>query len=228
MTVQLQKLKSIEKSIKDIKKTEVSNSFLSTLNKELEKKKQLEYQNPMVVRSLFDGKETTRGLQIPKHIKNVKANSFEAKPFCHMNIQNYIVRNLDSFTCKFGKEALYWLECLDVSIRSPEMSKIIVKDIMDSEIVRESFKNEKCASFGFGYSYNQQPFTLDLSDLEEKDKDNILDIINNYNTYLVHPEIGRDIMIKELEESLAKYYNNYTFYLILDQENEDVFEFQYK
>lgn len=217
-------LKKVEKSINKIQKLEVRTPMVQDMLKLLRKEQEGLYATDLLLKGILTKDNGLRGLSIPKEIKHFKTTNSKAVISSAVSLLDYEHLLIGTNSIETERSLIYLLRNKNIQVRTPIMKPFILGKIIKSEDIRKTLMMDSSFTTTLNTPYGQCSFDFSLNYLDEETSNNIKDILKNFDAYKLHPEIGINVIKKELESNLDSYYNTTVFYF-KDTESENVFEF---
>lgn len=210
-------LKKLEKAYEKMIKSNKNNDFALKLIKTLESEITLEYSKKETILSLLKKDKEIRGLKKPEILSSLKIINKDSKKLGAVEIEEY--KYFDPSILDILGHSYFFNS--NLFIRVPEMKEYIIKSLMNEQKRKEFLEHNEF--FIKLNKYGSISFSFNKEMLNESDKDGLMDILDNYNTYLTHPDIGSANIEKELDLILGKYYNKRI--LFIEDYDEKTLEF---
>ncbi len=210
-------LKKLEKAYEKTIKSNKNNDFALKLIKTLEAEITLEYSKKETILSLLKKDKEIRGLKKPKILSSLKIVNKDSKKLGAVEIEEY--KYFDPSILKVLGHSYFFNS--NLFIRVPEMKKYIINSLMNEQKRKEFLEHNEF--FIRLNKYGSINFSFNKDILNEIDKEGLIDILDNYNTYLTHPDIGSANIEKELDLILDKYYNKRI--LFIEDHDNKILEF---
>lgn len=210
-------LKKLEKAYEKMIKSNKNNDFALKLIKTLESEITLEYSKKETILSLLKKDKEIRGLKKPEILSSLKIINKDSKKLGAVEIEEY--KYFDPSILDILGHSYFFNS--NLFIRVPEMKEYIIKSLMNEQKRKEFLEHNEF--FIKLNKYASISFSFNKEMLNESDKDGLMDILDNYNTYLTHPDIGSANIEKELDLILGKYYNKRI--LFIEDYDEKTLEF---
>lgn len=212
----LSNLKKVEKSLKELNEVSVSNDLINRMVAALSVERLELYKKPEVLLSILKKDKACRGLNTPKELKKAKVINEGAIPYGFVKMSDVCSFNYDmkmQMIDSFGS----MLVDTDLNVRLPLMKKFIVKNLIQNALKRKALMDDNKITITLSFYDDRLSYDFNLDMLESEEKETILDIVENFDAYEIHPDVGKNVMEKEIEKVLEKYYNTYVFYLKDDE-----------
>lgn len=210
------KLKNVEKSLKKLEALSVNSDLVKKMTRTLSQERILGYQNPTVLIGILKKSPEAKGLKKPTGLDKMTFLSEKE------NLLSTVDLNEIYYSSKFDvylqNTISTYLRDLNIKVRLPEMKKTIIKEILNSKKAREDLLTNGQCSLNMP-SDRSVSFAFTKEILSEQENETLTDILENFSAYKVHPDIGVEVLSKELDKLLEKHYNTYVFYLF-EQENK--------
>lgn len=208
----LNELKKLETKYKKLSKIKESTKPLEKMKKFINSELTTRYNKKEFFEYFLDHSEELKSLNLPKIFKDLTVKKISND---EISGRDYTGHPFDPFHEMLVSEDLLnglfekSLSSKEMIVRTSSDFEEVIKKIAKKEVL-ESLIKENIVTFEIKGSYSfSSTVTIYKSMFDNKDWEELTDYSEHYETYIKHPDIGVNILQKEIANIIKKYYNKH-------------------